>query len=412
MTRCADDRFALRRFPSDRGGLSLRDLERDARVLRIYGGLLALVHLVAAVHWFRGPYAHWMTKAADEICWPWLAGCASWRPVELSSVHLLLGVYASASVFVAALYGRGRNPRAAWWGLLALELAKLCFLALDFRIRQNQNYMASWVTWVFLFLPCASQAIRLLLPTFYFWAGVLKLNKEWMSGSAIYGELWVFGRGPWLPWACAYVVLLELVLIWGLLSRRRVLFWATLGQLVLFHVLSYSVVSFYYPLLMFALLAIYPLSGPRSGVDLWRTGKRSSTALLLAVFCALQIFPWTFPGDPALTGEGRHFSLNMFDAKVDCQMEAFAQVGSERRTWDLRTPAFVRLRCDPVIAWNRIRSLCRDLRGTPWFDTLALRLDSKRFSDESFTRVVDEPGVCLKELSYSPFRPNAWIRGR
>jgi len=59
---------------------------------------------------------------------------------------------------------------------------------------------------------------------------------------------------------CVYVIVLELGVTWGLLARRAWIFWTALAQFLVFHALSWQVVGFFYPLLMFAILAIFPLS--------------------------------------------------------------------------------------------------------------------------------------------------------
>ena len=51
---------------------------------------------------------------------------------------------------------------------------------------------------------------------FYFWAGLLKFNSEWLSGAALYKKPWLLPTGA-LPLACAYVLALETVFSWGLL---------------------------------------------------------------------------------------------------------------------------------------------------------------------------------------------------
>jgi hypothetical protein len=106
---------------------------------------------------------------------------------------------------------------------------------------------------------------------FYFWAGTLKVNWEWISGAALYRPLWFFtGRGVIV--ACAYVVLMELFVSWGLLARRSWIFWSAVAQLALFHVMSWAVVDFFYPILMFLLLSIVVLDRlyPVKGLDYGR----------------------------------------------------------------------------------------------------------------------------------------------
>jgi hypothetical protein len=77
---------------------------------------------------------------------------------------------------------------------------------------------------------------------------------------------------------------------------------------------------------MFALLAIFPLSRLFSAdperpsfVRLEGRLEARSTYALLAGFSLLQLVPYAFPGDSAITGQGRLFALHMFDAQVVCE---------------------------------------------------------------------------------------------
>ena len=55
--------------------------------------------------------------------------------------------------------------------------------------------MAFWACFVYLLIPGKRDAVRLLLVLFYFWAGTLKVNWEWISGAALYRPLWFFTGG-------------------------------------------------------------------------------------------------------------------------------------------------------------------------------------------------------------------------
>ena len=161
---------------------------------------------------------------------------------------------------------------------------------------------------------------------FYFWAGTLKLNWEWVSGGALYRPLWLL-TGPAVVAACAYVVVLELVIVWGLLSRRSWIFWSSLAQVLLFHVMSFAVVGWFYPLLMFALLAIFPLARcipgappePASASASSGGACRGRRSRWRSRFSLVQLTTHLYPGDTAITGEGRLFALHMFDARVVCE---------------------------------------------------------------------------------------------
>lgn len=269
---------------------------------------------------------------------------------------------------------------------------------MDYRLRLNQHIMSTWVTLAFLFVPNKIQCIRLLLALFYFAAGLVKLNPEWFSGAALQGRL-PFFQGVTLQWACAYVVVLELVLIWGLFSKKTWVRWGTWGQLMLFHAISFPVVGFFYPVLMFSLLLIFPLTWlTEEGAGLSFSWRQYKAPLAMGLVFALTQVPWSSASgeDPALTGKGRLISLHMIDAWVEC--EAVAQVH------DLGKPLFqksllmslpARIKCDPVVFKNRAENICKKLHLKS--TNLDLHLKSKRSTDANYTEVLNIKNFCSQK---------------
>jgi hypothetical protein len=187
--------------------------------LRAYGAALALLHVLAA-YWIRqNGKLGFLVPGAEAICWPLLPDCEWLRVLPREGLELATGLWAAGGLVVAAAFLYRRSARSAYAGLLLLTLFELALLALDFRLRRNQHSMALWVTGAFLLVPGKRNALRLLICLFYFWAGTLKLNWEWLSGAGLYQPVWLF-TGKWLVAACAYVIVLELVIVWGLLARR------------------------------------------------------------------------------------------------------------------------------------------------------------------------------------------------
>jgi len=398
-------------------GAQVDEIRADP-VLRIYGAALALVNVLTVLFWRATGEQSVMSRGSEPICWPLVPSCADWRMLTDGEVHRLLQVFALGSVAVAALFLWRRFVPGAYVGLVALNLAKLALLALDYRLRHNQHYMAFWAAAVFLFLPGKRDGLRVLIVLFYVWAGTLKLNWEWISGAALYRPLWFF-TGAGVVVACAYVAVMELVISWGLLASSAWVFWAALGQITLFHVMSWAVVDFFYPLLMFLLLSIYPLvrlwpPGDRRGLlePLWRGRLRPAVYVPATAFSLLQLAPYAFPGDRTITGEGRLYALHMFDARVYC--EAYASVrghdGSIRRV-DLQLTYMPRIDCDPIVIFGRARNLCtgQSRLGTNVAD-LDLHLAARRATDPTLHEVINVPAFCGSGLRYAPFRHNEWIR--
>lgn len=385
-----------------------REIAEDP-ALRAYGIALCVGHLLAALFWVRMPLAEVLGPGAMPVCWPMFDGCAKWsRDGEFWQAVLL--AYAALAALTGSLLG-GKRAR---WGVASfglLFLVHLLVLFQDFRLRLNQHTMLMWVGLVFLLAPSKRLSLRVLVVAFYFFAGLLKLDHEWLSGAALGGHPPMLVPAALVPAACWYVVVLELGLVWGLFSRQKWLFWATLAQLGLFHLTSFGIVGFFYPLLMAALLSIFVLDRRfDSGADRERW---QHAALALVPFGFSQLMPLLMPGDSALTGQGRFLALHMFDAKVACSATAklrFADKPDEQVR--LRTKLPGRIACDPLVYYHLARGLCtRQLAADPRFSDLDLKLVSRRRTGPLVT-VVDQPAFCTSPVSYSAWWPNAWINGR
>jgi hypothetical protein len=378
--------------------------------LRIYGALLVATHLLTAFWFLHHDLASLVAAGEAAYCWPLIPDCESLRVLSATQLRVAIGVYVAVASLTALAFVRAKDTTTAWLGLLLLTLFKLALIALDFRLRRNQHYMAFATSAAFLFVPQKRATLQLLLVLFYFWAGTLKLNWEWLSGAALYRPLWLFtGRGVIV--ACAYVVVLELVVVWGLLARDRRVFWASFAQVAIFHVFSWAVVGFFYPMLMFALLAIYPLARlipPPIGAVPARF-PRAALAVAI-IFSLMQLSTHLYPGDTAITGEGRLFALHMFDARVVCEATATLALADGREVDAELVTGGTRTACDPILIHGMARNLCLEKRvGELEFTDLHLRLRSRRATDPELRPVIDVPEFCTNGPRYDAFLHNDWI---
>jgi len=333
-------------------------------------------------------------------------------------VTLLLRAYFAAAVGAGLLFASRRLVPWGYAALVLVNVVKLAVMLLDYRLRMNQHYMGFFATFAYLVVPGKRDALRVLITLFYFWAGTLKLNWEWISGAGLYRPMWPFS-GAGVVAACVYVIVLELGVAWGLLAGRAWIFWAALAQFLVFHALSWQVVGFFYPLLMFAILTIFPLSRlipPRDPPDGLLVALLTGRGLrpvytLAALFSLLQLIPYAFPGDRALTGQGRLYALHMFDARAACEgWAALHNADGTTTRRDLKLPLDTRIACDPIVFFNRARNLCRQRdAGRAAFQDLDLFLSARRSSDGQMKRVIATKSFCAKGERYDPFRHNAWI---
>jgi len=395
----------------------IAEIEGDA-ALRWYGVAMAFLHVVTYLFWVDQRIVAYVNAQAEPICWPLVPACEQLRVLSAPGVALLLRAYFAAAIGAGLLFASRRLVPWAYAGLVLVNALKLAIMLLDYRLRMNQHYMGFFAAFAYLFVPGKRDALRVLVTLFYFWAGTLKLNWEWISGAGLYRPMWPFS-GAGVVAACVYVIVLELGVAWGLLAKRAWIFWGAFAQFLVFHALSWQVVGFFYPLLMFAILTVFPLSrlvppGDRPEGLLAALGRGREAwpvYALAAAFSLLQLAPYAFPGDRALTGQGRLYALHMFDARAACAgwADLHNADGTTTRR-DLKLPLDTRIACDPIVFFNRARNLCRQRdAGRLAFEDLDLFLSARRSSDAELKRVIDTKSFCAKGERYDPFRHNAWI---
>ncbi len=408
-----------------RAGLKIRryfnaqieEISSDAAV-RFYGACLAFCQVLTFFKW-RRQVSH-LSNETEPFCWPFFEDCFKYRFFDRSEATEILWIYGAMSVVGVLWFLSRRRVAVAYWWLLAVNLFKTALYAQDYSLRMNQHYMLYWATIAYLFLPNKRQLLRYTLVAFYVGASILKYNKEWITGGALHTNP-LFVPDALIPASCVYVVILESFIVWGVLSGNRRIYWISLCQLFWFHVVSWPTVGFFYPMIMFALLAIFPLTAllphanePKSLLQsLFRGRQPRSTYAFLGLFALLQLIPIAMPGDEKITGEGRLFSLHMFDAWVTCE-GAITLKYADGRTEELPIPmkrrAAIRIKCDPVINFSRAKRSCYEHRDDPNFLDLDLYYEARRSHQPHMRPLVDIKDFCSQKLSYDLWRPNEWIR--
>jgi hypothetical protein len=371
---------------------------QEHSALRWYGVFLCLAHLVTWYRWqWDGAFAVQVLEDGLPLCWPFFQQCDAYRDFLVTLSPVLLSAFAAASLIGAVIF-----PYRPVIGMILLAFSTALKAAVflgDYRLMGNYHYMFWWASAAFLFLPRKGLQITGLLVSFYFFAGLLKLNQEWMGGHALLVEPVISG---WLLTAgLAYVIILELLVVPLLLTgNARLRFWIWV-QLAAFHLFSWHIVGYLYPLIMLCLTAILLFPAVR-----YRAGDWRYAAPVVALFAVFQAVPWLIPGDSSISGEGRFFSLNMLDARMTCSNTL--EIGEGGRTivvqdslYDLET----RIRCDPYVHFSLARRSCSEGGER----SVRLLLAGKRSSDESFRTLAYLPDACSGGHSYSIWRRNTWI---
>ncbi len=380
---------------------------KNSRPLTLFGGFLALGHFFTFLFWNKTELLLRSISSDDPnpICWPYFIDCADFR-LSLSVLQGMQYVYLLIGLLVAFLFFSGRKLVWGYQLQILLFALSLFFYVQSYRMMGNYLYMFYIILFVYLFIPSKKNVIRLMIVGFYLAASTLKFNKEWISGEALFGHPIL--KGFLLQVACMYVIFLELVISALLLSAQADLFWIAFVQFLIFHIFSWHIVGFFYPCMMFCLLSSFLLF---RGSEIGTIKKQSfSTIAVLLVFVSLQLVPYLYKGDTALTGEGRFWSLNMFDVKAECVFKAFAKYSdrTEDVSWtgeELGT----RIQCDPIVFVNYTNNLCKQIRQDQGFKTLDIYLASKRTSDVTYNKIFQRTTDCEKPFDFNLVLENNWI---
>ena len=380
--------------------------------LSFYGFCLSLSHIVTFFFWNYSKVTHiYMTKNENAICWPDFLSCNIIRLNSPESAASLLYLYLFISILSCLLFLNRKTIKYGYFLFGISTIIKFIVFSMDYRLMGNYHYMHFIISFLYLFIPYKTSFIPFLIVLFYFFAGLLKIkNPEWLTGMAIFKNYPTFINESTSQLLCLCVVLLEMIGSWFLILKtklRRVAFLAFLS----FHTASWYFVGYYYPLIMYSLISIFPIKWlfhNNKNIELSKPLIPGTAFIIL--FVLFQIIPFSIKGDESLTGEGRLFALNMFDANTDCSSQMILKFKNKtiESNFSKRWLA-VRIHCDPYIYFNRAKKICQFYKTDKNFIDLNLILLSKLKSSIHYTTLINEKNFCSKKLSYSTWRKNKWI---
>lgn len=364
--------------------------------------MLAATHILA--YFLLKNLVHYsLTEFYFPNYWPVFSFLQLSRPVSALFVNFYFALYLGVSIICLFLFLKNKTSiLSAWLLLIFLTLMKFFINIQDYNLMGNYHYVSLLVSLVYLFFPAKKQNIPLAIVMIYFSAGLLKTNWEWISGSALFSTL--TAPNSLIIVLCSYVLLLELIFSWALLYSRK-LFWFFFIQFIGFHIFSWKFVGAYYPITMFLMLSFFILNYLFNDSEEFTFKKKSSWFLVTAVLI-LQFVPLFFPGESRLTGEGRYFSLNMFDSLPICEVKIVGIKNGKQVDVPFVISHGARMVCDPLVFYNYTKALC----AKNHFESIRLNLKSRMTSEGKFKLIIDESNFCSDDIRYSVFKHNHWIR--
>ncbi len=384
--------------------------------LRWYAAALAFTNVCSAAYWGENQrLVHAVTGPDPLLCWPMFQTC-QWLAVFSSAPQVVgaLWSYGAFGVLATVLLVRRETVHHgvhAW--LLCLAIKAVLQLQ-SYLLMGNYHYMPWVLSVALLLVPARRHVLSMLVVLFYVAAGLLKFDVEWLSGAALLrpGPL----TGNALYAAQAWAVVFEMVVVWGLLSRRWVWRAVAVAHVVFFHAVSAQQVGWFYPVVMTCVVSIFPLRwwAERKATiptpRLLLRGRLPSTAnAALALFVAAQVWPWVISPDPAITGEGRLLSLNMMDAHARCEGALFVTTPDRQSLHvPIKVRSGVRIACDPASFLAVVRDTCARLLTTHSNAHVQAHLASRRATDSSYTPLVSQDG-CASLPTFNPLWRNPWL---
>lgn len=367
----------------------------SSRALQIYGALLALTHVLSAYFWMDRSL-NLVVKTSESsslLCWPMAPFCDSFRFESATGAAHFLETYALLGILGAGLFFLGKVR----WGYVALTLLlalKISFTSLSYGLMGNYHYMSFFVQIAFLFFPHKKVLIPFFIGIFYWGAGILKFDPEWLSGVALITPSFLPSQLQHV--SLIYAVILECILVFGLFSPNKWIRGATLTQFALFHIFSWHIVGYFYPLTMFLLLGVFvtiPLCKEKWEALLDKSVlKQTSTVFFCVLLILFQIVPNLLIQDPATSGAPRILSLNMLDARVECDTLLIRHQDASEEVYNpfIKTPT-IRTQCDPLIFLSQIETICKDSREK--FD---FWLQSRRTTSDKYHTRLFITDICSK----------------
>lgn len=370
------------------------EIESDP-LLRWYGFLLSFL-IPLSFLFMHGRSARIANASSLAQCWPFFPNCEL-HPLRGIGSAVMAGYWwisVALALFAAIHFVRGKVSY-AWFTLAAAFLMKGFLQIADYSFMGNYHYMPYIVVIGFLLVPGKVQHLKLQIVLFYVFAGLLKLNYEWLSGAAIPQRIsWL--SEPQFQTLTFLVVILELGIVLGLFVRALPARSFALLSLAAFHVFSYQIVGYFYPGVMLCLLSIFLLEFRFQFRPFHFQNLSKLSKIALSIFILAQLVPFLSGKDPAIHTSWRLPSLNMFDAAVKCEGGIYMKRKNETIEYipDHRASLAIRVRCDPAIFLSEARRICKENSHDPAFQNIDVFLVARRTTDKAFDVVLQERDVC------------------
>lgn len=347
-----------------------------------------------------------LNEPIRRVCWPVFFECKAIDSILIPNIFYLIVVGLLSSTMLMFLAMRKGQCRKNQKILHALQLILFfSFIAIDYQLKLNQHLILIFFSVIRIFLDKSKSAYPLFIVLVYFSAGFLKFDPDWLSGKALFRPI-PFLEGIALFWSLRYVIVLELCVSWLLLFKNSSIRIVSLVQFFLFHVLSFFVVGFYYPILMIVLLT--PLVSDQ-GFNFKELALNRRLQILVAIFVLAQILPHLLSSNPTLTAQSRSLAFHMFDSRLRCKATLTFKKENENLQFTLPMSNSPRLACDPIVFRAQVANICL-FQNISSLSPANAQLYVARTTDINFVKIADLDYACDLNRNRPSIVFNSWIQ--
>ncbi len=388
---------------------SIKEIETSLLLKWMLGVLLFAFYLNFA-YWTAGDF---ITVTAYEsnsnVCWPYFLDCGKLYffdslPNNYSQTTFYMGLFALMLLCVYSIYKK--NWISAHLIILILYLWKVFVMFfLTYSNVGNYDYYHIVLLTTLLFFPHKEFFLKVQFVLLYFLSTTVKFHETWVLGtyfSTLQNGLPIFSNYL-IPLITNFVIFMEVIGSWFLLSSKKLLQKSSFAFFVLFHLYSGILVKYRYP--STALLSLLVLFGPfykQSKVPLDKKSIFGWT--FVCILFLTQFVSIIIPGDEKYTLEGNKIGLYMFEANHQCysyQNTTRYSTNEIEENYDFSYDA--RVRCDPYSFWFKANQQCSkdaDIKS------ISLKFYHS-INGGPYYLIVNENNLC--KLEYKFASRNKWI---
>jgi hypothetical protein len=384
---------------------------KKSTVLQIFGGLLALAHLLTYLSWLRNGSAPLIYYAnPTPMCWNLFENCMWVKLLSPPLMEFAFHGFGAVAVLAIGLFFFTRLVSLAWV-LMALALALKTILYIqDVRLSGNIHYLLYVLNFVYLFVPNKSNLLRWMVVSYYVASGLLKLSPNWLTGQFFIDQLAVPIKLA--EWLAAMAVLMEMLAPVALFFRDFKNFLIGYCCLILYHGLMWYTSGFFEPSVMLLILQIFPLlyyeEKKIEREYLYQSFIRPEPSQIwlwlgLTVFWTLQALPYIPHAELKRLKQVEHaFALAPVAASEECLQTTFVIYNDHMEEVEVapptdRPPAF---KCNPYLRFLDIKNACLERQTDSQFKTVMSYFQVRTLKDQTYRTAFEGQDLCRDDLTY------------